>query len=132
MANSTPGKPNSPAGGPASDPLAPAPQPMTQCPKCATSVRQIARFCPRCHATLRFECPSCGHEQRHGGTCEKCGVDFLKYIGAVLAAKKAEADAVHDRIEQRSTLMKNILWIPFTLGIPALKNLLLGSFRDKK
>lgn len=119
-------------GSSASDPLAPAPQAMTKCPKCATPVRQVARFCPRCHATLRFQCPSCGHEQRQGGTCEKCGVDFLKYIGAVVAAKQAEADMIHERLEQRSTLLKNILMTPFTLGIPVLRSLFLKHDRDKK
>src|SRR5580658_7510326 len=98
-----------------------------QCPKCSSEARDIARFCPRCHATLRFECPSCKHEQRHGGTCEECGVDFLKYVTAVVAGKKAEADAVHDRVEQRSNLMKNILYVPFTMGIPLLRDLFLGA-----
>jgi hypothetical protein len=81
--------------------------------------------------TLRFECPSCKHEQRTGGQCEKCGVDFLKYINAVVAGKKIEADAAHDRLEQRSSLMKNLLFVPFTLGIPLIRNLLLGSRKDR-
>jgi hypothetical protein len=106
-------------------------RPMVQCAKCGTQVRDIARFCTRCHATLRFQCPSCGHEQPKGGTCEKCGIDFLKYIGAILAAKKAEADQFHDRVEQRSTLLKNMLWLPFTLGIPLIRSLLISRDRDK-
>jgi NMD protein affecting ribosome stability and mRNA decay len=106
-------------------------RPMVQCPKCGTQVRDIARFCTRCHATLRFQCPSCTHEQLHGGTCEKCGVNFLKYIRAILAAKKAEADQFHDRLEQRSTLLKNMLWVPFTLGIPLIRSLLVSRDRDK-
>jgi len=102
-----------------------------QCPKCNAEARDIARFCPRCHATLRYECPSCKHEQRHGGQCEKCGVDFLKYINAVLSAKKNEADAQHERLEQRSSLMKNLLLVPFTLGIPLIRNYLLGSRKER-
>jgi len=98
-----------------------------KCPKCGTEARDVARFCPRCHATLRYECPSCKHEQRQGGKCEKCGVDFLKYVTAVVAAKQAEADMIHDRLEQRSTLMKNVLMTPFTLGIPLIRTLFLGS-----
>jgi hypothetical protein len=98
-----------------------------KCPKCNTDVRDVARFCQRCHATLRYECPSCRHEQRHGGTCEKCGVDFLKYITAVVAVKKAKADTEDERIEQRSNLMKNVLMTPFTLGIPLLRDLFIGS-----
>jgi hypothetical protein len=99
------------------------------CPKCGSEARDIARFCPRCHATLRFQCPSCSHEQRQGGKCEKCGVDFMKYIGAIMSAKKAEADIEHERLEERSTLMKNILLTPFTMGIPLIRNLILGSRR---
>jgi hypothetical protein len=106
-------------------------RPMVKCPKCGTRVRDIARFCTRCHATLRFQCPSCAHEQLQGGTCEKCGINFLKYIGAILAAKKAEADQFHDRLEQRSTLLKNMLWLPFTLGIPLIRSLLISRDRDK-
>jgi Double zinc ribbon len=105
---------------------------MVNCSKCGTAVRQVARFCLRCHATLRYQCPSCGNEQRHGGTCEKCGIDFLKYIGAVLAAKQAEADAIHEKLERRSTLLKNILWTPFTLGIPVLRSFFVKQDRVKR
>ena len=101
-----------------------------KCPKCNAEARDIARFCPRCHATLRYTCPSCNHEQRHGGTCEKCGVDFLKFIGAVVKAKQAEADAIHERIEQRSTFLKNILLLPFNMGIPLVRQLFHGSRRS--
>ena len=90
----------------------------------------MARFCPRCHATLRYECPACKHEQRQGGKCEKCGVDFLKYVTSVVAAKQGEADLLHDRIEQRSTLMKNLLLTPFTLGIPLIRQLI-GAKRSR-
>ena len=102
-----------------------------QCPKCGREARDVARFCQRCHATLRYQCPACKYEQRHGGTCEKCGVDFLKYVTAVVVAKQMEADAVHERIDRRSTLMKNLLWTPVTLGIPLLRDLLLGSRKRK-
>lgn len=98
-----------------------------KCPKCSAEARDIARFCPRCHATLRYECPSCKHEQRHGGQCEQCGVDFLKFVTAVVAAKKNEADAAHERLVRRSTLMKNLLFVPFTMGIPLIRHYLLGA-----
>ncbi len=103
-----------------------------KCPKCGAEARDIARFCPRCHNTLRYECPSCKHEQRQGGKCEKCGVDFLKFITAVVAGKKAEADAIHDKIEQRSNLMKNVLLTPFNMGIPLIRSLFLGSKRSSR
>jgi len=107
-------------------------RPMIQCPKCKSDARDIARFCPRCHATLRYECPSCSHEQRQGGKCEKCGIDFLKYIGAVVAAKQAEADVIHDRIQQRSELIKNILWVPVTGGLSLMRQLFGPSKRSSQ
>ncbi len=87
-----------------------------KCPKCGTEARDVARFCPRCHATLRFECPSCHHEQRQGGTCEKCGVDFMKYLSAMVAVKKAESDGTHSRVQKRSNLIRNLLLLPFDMG----------------
>jgi hypothetical protein len=102
-----------------------------ECPKCGSPVRDVARFCQRCHATLRYECPACHHAQRHGGSCDKCGVDFLKYLSAVVAGKKIEADAEHERLERRSMLMRNVLYIPFTLGIPLLRELLTGKRKNR-
>ena len=107
----------------------PAPQPTVKCPKCGTAVREVARFCQRCHNTMRFACPACGHQQRTGGKCEKCGVDFIKYVGAVVAAKQAEADAIHDKFEQRSAFMKNLFVIPFTGGFSLIRQLLVGRNR---
>jgi primosomal protein N' len=98
-----------------------------KCHKCDSEVREVARFCPRCHATLRYQCPACKHEQRQGGTCEMCGVDFLKYITAVMLGKKVEAEAAHERLQERSGLLKNILLIPFNMGIPLIRQLLSGS-----
>src|SRR5580658_1904351 len=101
------------------------------CPKCGSDARDIARFCPRCHNTLRFQCPSCAHEQRHGGICEKCGVDFLKFITAMLAQKQAEADMIHERLERRTSLIKHLLWTPFTAGIPLIKYFFAPSSKDR-
>jgi hypothetical protein len=102
-----------------------------QCPKCHSEVREINRFCRRCHATLRYECPACRHEQRHGGSCDKCGVDFLKYLTAMISAKRSEVDADRDKLERRSLLMKNVIYFPLTLGIPLLRNWLVGK-RDSQ
>ena len=49
----------------------------------------------------------------------------------MVAAKQAEADAIHDKIEQRSTLMKNILWMPFTLGFPIIRDYFVKRERKK-
>src|SRR6202050_4734719 len=96
-------------------------QRMIKCFKCGADAREIARFCQRCHATLRYECPACKHEQRKGGSCEKCGVDFLKYIGAVVAGKKAEADQIHDRIERRTAIIKQVFLLPITGGFSLIR-----------
>lgn len=94
---------------------------MIKCPKCSADAREVARFCPRCHATLRFECPACKHEQRKGGVCEKCGVNFEKYITAVVAAKKVEVDQVHERIERRTGIIKQVFLLPITGGLSLIK-----------
>jgi hypothetical protein len=101
-----------------------------KCPKCGTDAREVARFCSRCHTTLRFECPSCGNRQRAAGKCEKCGIDFIKYIGAVVAAKKAEADAVHDRLENRSNFLKAFLLLPFNGGVSLIRYFFLKRDRE--
>ena len=40
-----------------------------------------------------------------------------------MAAKKDQAEAARDRTQQRSSLLKNILLIPFNMGIPLLRDL---------
>jgi uncharacterized membrane protein YvbJ len=101
-----------------------------KCPKCGNEAREVARFCQRCHATLRFSCPACGHEQRQGGICEKCGADFLKYINAVVATKKVEADMIQDHIERRSNLLMSLFWVPIIAGISLVRYFLVSS-RDR-
>jgi hypothetical protein len=92
-----------------------------ECPKCGQSVRDVATFCTRCHATLRFKCPACRNEQRHGGKCDKCGVDFLKYQGILLAQERVQHDEEHERLERRSSLLKNLIWLPITGGISFIR-----------
>jgi len=104
---------------------------MIKCPKCGTDVRDVARFCQRCHHTMRYECPACKHPQRSGGKCEKCGIDFLKYISAVVTQKQSEADAINDRLEQRSNFLKNLLWLPLTFGIPLIRGYFVKRDRRK-
>ncbi len=91
-----------------------------KCPKCGTDAREVARFCQRCHTTLRYTCPACKNEQRKGGSCEKCGVDFMKYIVAVVDAKKDSRDVEQERLDRRSGLVKHLLLIPFTGGLSLL------------
>jgi zinc ribbon protein len=115
---------------PASPTTEPKPAATYRCPKCGTDARDVARFCARCHTTLRFECPSCGNRQRAAGKCEKCGIDFIKYIGAVVAAKQAEADVVHERLENRTNFLKAFLLLPFNGGISLIRYFFLKSDRS--
>jgi hypothetical protein len=108
-----------------------AAQRTLKCPKCGTDVREVARFCQRCHQTMLYECPSCHHQQRKGGQCEECGIDFLKYIAAVVSQKQAQAGAIRDRLEQRSNFMKNLLYLPFTLGFPIIRDYFVKRDRKK-
>ncbi len=93
------------------------------CPRCNTEAKENARFCTRCHATLRYQCPACKHEQLQGGHCEKCNVDFLKYIVAVMQTKKDQAGLAHEKTARNSSLLKNILLMPFNMGIPLIRDL---------
>src|SRR5271168_3353835 len=107
----------------------PAPQATIPCPKCGAAVREVARFCQRCHMTMRFDCPSCGNKQRTGVKCEKCGINFVKYIGAVVAAKQPEQDTLEAKMERRSAFLKNIFAIPLTGGLKLFKQLFQASNR---
>ncbi|MGH9682221.1 MAG: zinc-ribbon domain-containing protein [Candidatus Acidiferrales bacterium] len=106
-------------------------RPMIKCPKCGASARDVARFCQRCHMTLRYQCPACKHEQRTGGKCEKCGVNFLKYIAAVVAPKESAADAFHERGDRNIALAKNLIALPFT-AFPLLRSLFTSRDRKKR
>jgi hypothetical protein len=91
------------------------------CPKCSTQNRDVARFCTRCHTTLRFKCPACEHEQRRGGVCEKCGVDFVKYATMLIVQRQSEHDLEHERLERRSGLLKSLVWAPLSGGISVFR-----------
>jgi len=102
-----------------------------KCAKCGSEAPDAAKFCPRCHTTLSFECPSCWHKQQHGGTCDQCGVDFVKYASALIFAKKVEADAAHERLGSRSTLLKHLLLLPLTGGLPLIRHFFNAGRKDR-
>jgi len=79
--------------------------------------------------TMRFDCPSCGNKQRTGVNCEKCGINFVKYIGAIVAAKKPEEDTIEAKLERRSALLKSIVAIPLTGGLKLFKQIFNASNR---
>ena len=86
------------------------------CPKCNQSNRDGLQFCVRCHTPLRYTCPACAHVQPHGGTCDACGIDFLKYGMTRLAAMQSELELARTRTRSRAALVKSIVLAPFTVG----------------
>jgi uncharacterized membrane protein YvbJ len=94
-----------------------------QCPKCHHENPENARFCTRCHTTLRFACPACRHIQDHGGKCDRCGVDFAKY--AAMVAFRAEQGVQERRrhSHEKALLARHILLAPLTGGLSLLKYL---------
>lgn len=88
-----------------------------QCPKCGVEARDSDIFCRRCHATLRYKCPSCANVQSHGGNCDKCGIDFAKYAGVLMAQNQVEVNRERDRLKHRSGLLKTLILMPLDGGI---------------
>lgn len=95
-----------------------------ECPKCKTVNSDAVQFCSRCHATLLYKCPSCAATQRHGGTCDKCGVDFAKYAGMLVAQEQIRAQREHDRAREKASTWKQIILLPVTGGYSLMKYLL--------
>ncbi len=96
------------------------------CPKCQQENSETAQFCTRCHMTLRFVCPKCRHIQRHGGQCDVCGLDFMKYAMTLQMEMKDRADRDRAKLRSRSSIFKQILLLPITGGFSLLK-----FFREK-
>jgi len=99
-----------------------------QCPKCKQANPETATYCVRCHTPLKYTCPSCRHVQLHGGTCEKCGVDFAKYAAMLVFRAQDQAAAQRDRAQQKSALWRQLLLLPITGGLSLIK-FLLGKAR---
>ena len=96
------------------------------CPKCHSRARDTAQFCPKCHAPLRYRCPKCGHQQEHGGTCDSCGLDFLKYVSATMAVQQMRAEKARDQNRKRSGLLRGVLLLPVDMGFSLVRSLLAG------
>lgn len=94
-----------------------------RCPKCGTENPDKVQFCRRCHTTLRYVCPACKHQQAQGGKCEKCGVDFAKYLMMLHAQMKDEAARTREATKARGSLLKQILLLPITGGLSLFKYL---------
>jgi len=96
------------------------------CAKCGQSNHDGAQFCLRCHTPLRYTCPACAHVQTHGGHCETCGVDFVKYGMARLAAMQIDLERARKKTKDRAALLKSLALAPLTGGVSLLK-----YFRDR-
>ncbi len=92
-----------------------------ECPKCKTQNADTEQFCRRCHATLRYKCPACGASQRHGGTCDQCGIDFAKYALMLVANEKSRSERAHEQMLERNSLWKQALLLPITGGLSLFK-----------
>ena|SRR5579863_4151947 len=91
------------------------------CPKCQCENPETARFCVRCHMTLKFTCPSCKHTQEHGGACEQCGLDFGKYVGVMQFQMEKESRQQRESAKTRNELVKQALLLPVTGGWSLMK-----------
>jgi hypothetical protein len=100
------------------------------CARCGQENPEIAPFCSRCHTPLRVTCPACGHAQGHGGRCDACGVDFLKYGLLHLGRMQAEAARERDRERSRHELLRQLALVPLTGGLSLFKYLR-NRFRDR-
>ena len=92
-----------------------------ECPKCKAPNGDAEQFCRRCHATLLFKCPSCAATQRHGGTCDKCGVDFAKYAFMLVAQEKTRATAEREKMVEKAGIWKQIILLPITGGYSLIR-----------
>lgn len=92
------------------------------CPKCGRETPSTAWFCIRCHATLRFTCPTCKHAQTHGGACDSCGTDFAKYALVLEMQLAGAAEAERNRHRSRAMLIRQLVLLPVTGGLSLLKH----------
>lgn len=95
-----------------------------ECPKCKMANADTAQFCVKCHATLLYKCPSCSATQRHGGKCDKCGVDFAKYAAMMVAQEQMRATREHEKVREKATTWKQLILLPVTGGYSLMKHFL--------
>ena len=94
-----------------------------QCAKCGHDNPDSIQFCVRCHAPTLFTCPACKHTQKHGGNCDQCGVDFLKYAMMLVFQGRTESQQKRFRRKGKGEIIKQILLFPITGGWSLLKYL---------
>ena len=87
-----------------------------RCPKCQAENPDSAQFCLKCHAPVRFICPACRHVQDHGGQCDRCGVDFMKYASLLIFQGKTKAQQERERMKSRNSMITQLVLLPITGG----------------
>ena len=88
-----------------------------KCSKCGRENLKAIEFCVQCHYPLRFTCPACKNEQRHGGQCDKCGADFAKYAAMLLTQAEMRTRQEREASHPYRSGWKQILLAVFTLGL---------------
>jgi hypothetical protein len=96
---------------------------MTTCPKCGLENPNSAQFCSHCHMTLQFTCPACKQTQTHGGTCDRCGVDFAKYALMLQFQMESELRQERERARSHRDAFRQAFLLPITGGLSLLKYL---------
>jgi hypothetical protein len=92
-----------------------------QCPKCKAENSETVTYCVRCHAPMKYTCPSCKHVQLQGGKCEQCGVDFVKYAAMLVFQAKDVAQSEREKSKDRTAIIKQLLLLPITGGYSLIK-----------
>ncbi len=95
-----------------------------RCPKCEQESPEAAQFCLKCHHPLSVVCPACRHVQDHGGQCDQCGVDFMKYASYMIFQNKTQVQKERERMKNRNSMVKQLVLLPITGGWSLLKYLL--------
>ncbi|MBI3935263.1 MAG: hypothetical protein HY316_11290 [Acidobacteria bacterium] len=91
-----------------------------KCGKCGQENLKAIEFCVRCHYPLRFTCPSCRHEQDHGGQCDKCGTNFAKYAAMLLSQAQSQAQQKREAVGDRHKVLKQVILAILTCGLSLL------------
>ena len=97
------------------------------CPKCQEQNTDQARFCRRCHTPLSYVCPACKHVQTHGGACDACGVDFLKYSLTQMEQLKTTLAKERRRTTTTAAVLREAVFAVFSGGLSLLRLLRRGS-----
>ncbi|OFW08026.1 MAG: hypothetical protein A3H27_02740 [Acidobacteria bacterium RIFCSPLOWO2_02_FULL_59_13] len=69
---------------------------------------------------MRYTCPACQHIQDHGGQCDQCGLDFVKYAAMMVFQAQTQAQQSREKLRNRNSLIKQVILLPLTGGLSLL------------